>query len=344
MTSIEYSSHSRNSLAPLLAERWRGFWFAAVSPTNLALVRILFFALIFMFYMNSGFERYIYPPEFYKPCWLFETFHLKVLPIPVIQKMQLVWKAALVCACVGLFTRVSTFTAFMLGLYLFGLRQNWGKTGHGDNLPLWFFLTFAVSRCGDWLSLDYLIKRYWLRRPPPHPSGEYNWPIKMTWVIMATVFFAAGWAKARHGDDWVMSDTMKNLLLSHHFMNQPSGLGLWIAKHDWLCKLLAFATVATELLFPLALVSRWLRWPFVFGALLMQVGIAVLMDVVFLTWMICYIVWIRWDRVAAAVVGATRWIAGGRKLRDSAFPVLLNNPQNNAGDEVLSKLRGGRTD
>ena len=95
---------------------------------------------------------------------------------------------------------------------------------------------FALSRSGDAVSVDALIRR---RRglPPPGPSGEYRWPVRMVWVLMSVLFFNAGMAKAIRGPvhTWIFSENMAVLMTQRHYQNSnalpPLDWGLFIAKH-----------------------------------------------------------------------------------------------------------------
>src|SRR5207302_10188593 len=82
--------------------------------------------------------------------------------------------------------------------------------------------------------------------------------------------------------------------------------GPFLAHSVWLCRLLAGATLAIEVSFPLALFSRRARWALVPAGLLMQVGIRVLMGPSFEQFMSCYLFWVPWDRLGVPGRGF-RW-------------------------------------
>ncbi len=134
------------------------------------------------------------------------------------------------------------------------------------------------------------------------PSGEYTWPIRAIWVVIALVFFSAGVSKLRtSGLAWVVSDSMAIFLVQHqyHLGNAIplTALGLVLARQAWLCRGLAAATLACEVGYPVALVSRRVRALVVPGTLLMQVGIRVLLGPTFLDMMACNVFWVPWGRV-----------------------------------------------
>ena len=123
--------------------------------------------------------------------------------------------------------------------------------------------------------------------------------MKCIWLLSSLVFFAAGVAKLRFsGLAWVTSDNLATMLLQHHYKSDPIvDWGKTIAGHALLCKILAAGTIAVEIGFPLAMFHRWLRWLFVSGMFFMQIGIALLMGVVFTQFMFVYLFWIPWDRI-----------------------------------------------
>jgi hypothetical protein len=288
-----------------LAARWHAYWFAPALPFDLALGRITFFGLLAVLYAPYDFRGWAdVAPVLWSPTWAFAGLDLPVPSAAQLGVMQRVWKIALVSAALGLATRTSITTALGLGFYLLGLPHCFGKIHHYDAILIFAFAILALSRCGDALSLDRLLAR--ARRgaalPPPTPSGEYTWPIRAIWLLMALVFFGAGVSKlATSGLAWIFSDTMAIFLVQHqyHFGNAVplTSFGLVLARHAWLCRLLAAATIVCEAGYPLALVSRRARVVLVPGMLLMQLGIRVLLGPTFFAMMACNVFWVPWDRL-----------------------------------------------
>jgi hypothetical protein len=202
-----------------LLECWRHFWFEPASPFNLGFCRVLFFGALFLFYLPSDFSVWAgVESVFWKPIWLFSRFHLPVLSTDILVIIQVLWKLALGLSCIGLLTRLSTFTSFILGIYLLGLQHNFGKVDHSDAIMVFVFLILALSRCGDSLSVDCLIWNVRRGSDPsarrPTMSGEYTWPVRIIWLVMSIIFFGAGISKLRHsGIEWVTSDNMAILLI-----------------------------------------------------------------------------------------------------------------------------------
>jgi hypothetical protein len=292
----------------ILREWWLRFWFEPVKPLNLGLCRILFFGAFFLMY--TVYWRADFSPwaevskSFWMPIYLFEILHLPVLPVSLLIIIQSVWKLSLATSCLGLFTRTSTVSSFVLGIYLLGLPHNFGKINHGDALVVIVLGIMAVSRCGDAYSIDRLIWRVRQRGgssvEQPRASGEYTWPVRAVLVMFALIFFAAGVSKLRHsGLEWIFSDNMANLLIRASYTHDELiSLGPYVAQYSWLPQLIAAGTIALEISYPLALFSRRARWIIVPGVFFMQVGILVFMGVAFYAFLICNLFWIPWDRVS----------------------------------------------
>jgi hypothetical protein len=302
------------SLPERMRRAFMNFWFGPDSPGNLGFLRICFFLLVY-YLMAGATNSFVHltqaPAEFWKPHGYFKTFNVPRPNADVIVFFTRAWEISLLTAGIGLLTRLSASVNVVAGLYIFGFRQNFGKIGHGDALLVFTALFFACSYASHALSIDQLLRWKFLRAPGGpfglrRPRcGEYRWPVRMVWVMMAIIMFGAGYAKLYTGGwkfTWVFSDNMRNMLISHHYRGTPMVTwGLWIARYSWLCKTLAALTILVEVLMPLALINRRARIVMVSGCFLMQVGIAVLMNIKFYGFMVCYLFWVPWDRVGAMI-------------------------------------------
>ena len=293
-----------------VVEHWRAFWFAPARPTNLAIWRIVFYGTTLLFYGGEDVAAWATVPEvFWHPIRLFGVVHLVVLPESTLHLLSVVWAVALAASCIGLFTRASTIVAFVIGLYLIGLPHNFGKVHHGDALTVFMLGILACSRCGDGWSIDRLVAL--VRRPTlaqgPRSSGEYTWPLRLGCVLITLVFLGAGTSKLRQsGLRWITSDNMANMLVNHHYSHHPPvRWSLALAPHRWLTSGIAAMTVLLETAAPLALFSRWLRVVLIPSLFLMQVGIWLLMGILFRDFLVMYLVWVPWDRLGDWIVG--RW-------------------------------------
>src|SRR5436190_5490018 len=298
-------------------QRWLQFWFAPASPINLGVSRLLFFAGVLVMYASEDFSAWgAVSSAYWLPMPLFDALHLRPIHQSAISALEAIWRVSLVLSAAGFVSRVSMTVAALLSVYLLGLPHNFGQTYHFDALLVIAMGVFAVSRAGDAFSVDA-----WLRGGSRHePSGEYTWPLRAIWVAMSLVFLAAGLAKLRYGGlDWITSRNMSILLtraMYHVSDADPQATwGLFIAQHHWASGALAATAVATELLFPLALVSRTARAVLVPAAFAMLVSIRVLMGPTFGGFLVANVVWVPWDAVGARVLA---WRRQGRVADEPA--------------------------
>jgi len=279
-----------------LQSRIDGFLFRPASATDLGVCRALFFLGVLIFYAPADLSNWAFVPRVYwRAVWLFRVLHLSLLTPIHLKILVWCWLLSLACASLGAVTRISTFVAFTLGLYVLGLPHNFGKVGHGEPVLIFTMLILAISRCGDAFSIDA-----GLRRPRGQCSGEYTWPIRAVWVLMSIVFFSAGATKLiRSGLGWITSDNLQILLLAHHAaLKTPLSLLGWrLAQHPQLCRVVAGCSVGLELTFPLALLSRRLRTVLIPAVIVMQIGIGIAMGVYFTQFLLCYLFWVPWSRM-----------------------------------------------
>jgi hypothetical protein len=295
--------------------RWFAFWFEASPAGDLGVSRLLFFGGLLVIYLNVDVSAWgTVSHAFWRPTAFFAALHLEPLTAASLDILQTIWRISLMCSAIGLFTRVSMTVAALLGFYLLGLPHNFGHTYHFDALLVISMAILAMSRAGDAVSID----RWRTGAPEPSPSGEYTWPIRMIWVAMSLVFFAAAVAKLRHsGLEWITSNNMKVILTRavYHVSDADplTNFGLWIAAHDWLTHLLAAVALIIELGFIVSLVSPVARIIFVPAAFALLVGIRVLMGPTFGGFLIANVFWVPWS---SAWARAKSWLG----LRSAAGP------------------------
>jgi hypothetical protein len=286
-----------------MIDKWVRFWFAPTAPTNLCVSRMMFFGGMLAMYAREDFSAWGRVSDaFWLPVPLFSVLHLRPLDVETLTALQAIWRVALALSAVGIAARASMAVSFALGLYLLGLPHNFGQTYHFDALLVIAMGILACSRAGDAWSVDA-----WLKGGgDSQPSGEYTWPVRAIWVAASLVFFAAGVAKMRYGGlAWITSDNMSIVLtraLYHVSDADPlTRVGLAIARRHWLSSALAAAAVAIELGFPLTLVSRKAQFIFVPAAFGMLLGIRILMGPTFGGFLVAFVFWIPWQRIAVRV-------------------------------------------
>ncbi len=291
-----------------LTHRWLMFWFEPRHSTDLGISRLLFFGLLFVLYVGEDFSAWGSVSDvFWMPIWVFERLGLPSLNTEALAVLQFWWKVALAMSAVGLWTRLSMAVSFIAGAYLLALPHNFGHTYHFDALLVFVMGVLAASRAGDSWSIDALVTAY--RRPHtdrPPTSGEFTWPIRAVWVLMALVFMAAGLSKLRHaGISWVLSETMRTTLVKAHYSLSDAdpfvSWGLVLAGYWWAPRVIAALSLAVELLFPLSLISARARAVLVPAAAGMLISIRTLMGPTFGGFLVANVFWIPWRAIGARV-------------------------------------------
>jgi len=283
-----------------LQQHVSGYLFRPTSPTNLAFTRFFFFGYLAFCYLPLHFEDLAFvPKELFFPISFFKWFHIRTPDPSTFYYVCIIWKSALVLSCLGLFTRISTLTAFTLSIYVLGLASCLGKIDHRDGLLVLLMLPFAFSSCSDIWSLDAFIRYISGKkdRDVSTPSGEYNWPLKLGQVLFAIGFFTAGMTKLR-GTGWLFSDKLKYTFILHHYLpdRDLSDFGLYVAQIPLLCATLALLTVIIETGVPLAIFSRKAALFFVPSLFALQVGNAFLLGVHWdVRWASAYMFWVPWS-------------------------------------------------
>jgi hypothetical protein len=297
------------SLRDRATDTWNRFWFEPGPAARLGLARAVFCLVAFFFYLSRDFSEWASAtPVFWMPIWAFEKLHVPVLTAESLVVVQVIWKMALAMSGLGLFTRASTFTAALLGIYLLGLPHNFGATQHYDTLVVFALWILAFSRAGDARSLDAALRARMHRSVlRPAMDAEYAWPIRAMWVMTALMFLGAGTSKLRHsGLEWAFSDNLRLLLMRGYYHvsdGDPwTSWGLVIANHPLVSRAVATTALCLETFYIVVLVSRRLR-PFIgVAGIFFFVGIRALMGPTFEAYLVCGLFLIPWHRVEAAIV------------------------------------------
>ena len=271
-------------------------------PLNLAIFRIAFFS---MFLLNINEERILWystlPADLQvaPPGW---KGLLRIMPIDE------TWAAggitalriAAVSAAIGLFSRSSAWMVVILGIYVLGIPQMYGKLNHYHHL-IWFAALLGSSRCGDILSADALV-RVWKQAKKgiasqSAASNAYALPLKMTWLLMGVIYFFPGfWKFAFSGLPWAFSDNLKYKMYASwaNYGVEPTFFRL--DQYPALYQLSAFLTIVFELAFIFLILVPSLRLLAAMGGLLFHNATRVFMHIAFASLQVCYVTFIDWHK------------------------------------------------
>ena len=289
------------------AAAWQRFWFTPRRAEDLAICRILFAAGMFAVGLSQPVHEWGEIPAFFHRQAVFQRrLGIPILDTGVLQGMELVWLGAMVTLALGCYSRTSAAIVCLGSLYLFGIDAP-EFLGRSVTAGVFVPAILAVSYCGDALSVDAWHRR---RRGQAidRPPEEYGWPARLVCVFLSYVFFAAGVAKIRETGfpEWILSDqTTRSLLLGHYWYSSKSR-ALWpvgaqlLQMHAGAGVALAVITQFAELLYPLALFFRAVRWTVVPLMLAILIGITMNMGPFFHLTMLAHVFWVPWSALQFA--------------------------------------------
>ena len=175
----------------------------------------------------------------------------------VLALLDAAWRASLLLACVGSCTRAASICAFVLGVYVLGLPQCFGKIDHWSGLLVLTLGVLALARSGDAWSLDALLR---CRRREAASGTERRVPLADRGRTPAA---RAGLLRGRHRE---AAPGRPRMDVGREHARDPARAALRErpraararsarSPSPALCAVLAFATIAAEAGAPLALLE-----------------------------------------------------------------------------------------
>lgn len=284
---------------------WDRFWFKPTSTATLAIVRMAWGTLTFLWTLTLALDvRTFYGRDGLVPAaptrdfryGLFDIVESDVLAVAVVAVLLV----SSLCVAVGFRTRLATVVTFVLLLTLWE-RNPWHFNG-GDMLVrhIGFFLMFAPA--GAALSLDR-----WRR----DRTGLFDFPLRAPWALrliqiqMSVLYLFTTWAKAR-GDRWVNGTAVGGTMRVDDLTRFD--LPYWMSESVFIGNLLTYGTLVVELSLAILIWNRRLR-PWVIAA---GVGLHVFIDVTFSLGFFAPIIFVGYLSFIPEET-AERWI---RQVRD----------------------------
>ena len=128
----------------------------------------------------------------------------------MIYALEKYWPWVLKLAAVGFCTRLFTSLAFLAQFIFLGCSLSYGEGSYDHLIGSTFLFIFAISRCGDALSLDALL----FKKNISISKDSYFWPIRLQqWTFCAFFMGAAVSKLGTAGLDWIFSDTLANHII-----------------------------------------------------------------------------------------------------------------------------------
>jgi hypothetical protein len=132
------------------------FFFRPAMPNDLGICRFLFYGCLFIQYLGTDFAGYgDLPTSFYNTLPLFRLLHIPILSVKYLAMLEAAFKLGLLGACVGRFTKLSSFVAAIAGSY-----RASGARGWRHHHPTVGAGVFVLRACVEFGSLVWQIARF----------------------------------------------------------------------------------------------------------------------------------------------------------------------------------------
>ena len=230
------------------------FFDTATHPLNLAVFRIVFFWTLLdpervpqvIFYSQLPVELQVVPKGL---GWLFNYLPINETLAKVFSNLYLV---SCFTGMIGLWSRTSALLVAVVGFYILGIPQLFGKVNHYHHI-IWFAALLAASPCGDAFSCDAVVSA-WKRADrgittPPGSSSAYAVPLRFVQLLLGIIYFFPGFWKAWGGLDWVFSENLKFQMYNKWLESGPWMPLFRLDHYPLLYQLSALLTIVIELSF-----------------------------------------------------------------------------------------------
>ena len=204
--------------------------------------------------------------------------------------------ASMLLSTAGLFTIVSTKTSLVLVAFYQGLLRSFGHFNHDEMIAIYFLVVLAFTPCGDAFSIDSRRRR----TRPDRPAFASAYPILLMQLLLAWVYFSSALIKLRvAGIKYLSPDNLPALAIFHSLDNlhDTAFRGAFWLPHvrEYLPYVVGFVLI-WELLFPLIIFFRRLRWLMLGIGVVFHFSTLFLMNIFFPHQLVMYVVFINWDK------------------------------------------------
>ena len=247
------------------------------------------------------------PPTILRP-----TGVMKLLPWSFYDQLQnpsgmMILKAAMIVSLlfstVGFLTVVSTKTSLLLVLFYQGLLRSFGHFNHDEMLAVYCLAVLAFTPCGDAVSIDSRLSGTKKERP----FFAYAYPILLMQLLMAWSYFSSALIKLRvAGLSYLSADNLPALAILHSLDNLHDTDFRLAFKLPAIKSYLPLAVgfiLVWELVFPLAIFWRRIRWWILGVGIAFHISTLLLMNIFFPHHLVLYLIFVNWDHSTEKYVG-----------------------------------------
>jgi len=276
---------------PYFRARWFDFMNESVSAHSLAIFRIICFGTL-LYYpdydvilrMSELPKDLLVPPPGWR--WLL----MNLMPnVKVVNWLIPVYQGIVVAALLGLRTRWAAFFTVILGVWLLGIPQFYGKINHYHHL-LWFAAIAIFAPVSDIWSFDS-----WRHKININPH-KHRFYLGLIVLSIFTIYFFAGWWKLLGGGfSWIWGDAARWQIEAQYLRLGKTSTG-WYNDYPWFFKLVGLLTILFELSCGWFMLMRKTRPFILLIGVIFHLSIYLIMDVNFWHLTVFYFVFLPYNK------------------------------------------------
>lgn len=199
------------------------------------------------------------------------------------------------CAMLGFFSRTSACLCALLGTYVLGVQELYGKVSRFHQHIIWFCLVFAASPCGDAFSIDGLLAA---KKRITRQAVRYHRPFCYLGLILGCAYaMPAIWRIWFHGLDWALGSHFADLVHYHRensfFVPHPM-ISTIESIFPFFLKMGALASLFFELFFLFCFPFQKARFLMLLLGPCFHIGIELLLGIQFHSLLCSYLILIDW--------------------------------------------------
>jgi len=210
--------------------------------------------------------------------------------------LKTVMLVSLLLSTAGFLTVMSTKTSLLLVLFYQGLLRSFGHFNHDEMIAVYFLVVLAFTPCGDAFSIDRRLGRIKKQRP----AFAYAYPILLMQLLLAWVYFSSALIKLRvAGWKYLTPDNLPALAIFHSLDNLHDTAfraAFWLPQVRQYLPIFVALVLVWELLFPLAVFFRRMRWWILGIGVIFHLSTLFLMNIFFPHQLLMYLIFVDWDR------------------------------------------------